>query len=111
VEYTLGAATVGLLWVLLSATGACRPGLGARFSRGLARFSYTLYVVHLPLCVLVAALVLGDARWYPTAAHLAAGAAILILLIGYACGVAWLTEFRTDRVRGWAESLLRREPA
>jgi len=103
VDYILAAATFGMLWVILSATSTSRSWIGASFSRGLARFSYTLYVVHLPLCVLLAALILGDARWSPTMPHLAMGAGIFLALIGYAYGVARLTEFRTDRLRRWVE--------
>jgi len=104
VDYLLAAATFGMLWVLLSATSAARPWAGERLSRELARFSYTLYLVHMPFSVLVASFLLGDARWFPDVPHLFFGAAILLLVIAYAYGVARLTEFHTDQVRRWIEA-------
>lgn len=103
VDYILGAATFGLLWVMLSARTECRPSVSEWFSRGLARFSYTLYVAHMPLCVLLAALIVGDSRWWPTGAHLAGGVGVFGVLVGYAYALAWATEFKTARVRGWIE--------
>ena len=103
VDYILGAATFGLLWVMLSAGSESRPSAGERFSRGLARFSYTLYVAHMPLCVLLAALLVGDSRWWPTGAHLLGGVGVFGILLGYAYALAWMTEFRTAKLRGWLE--------
>jgi len=103
VDYILGAATFGLLWVMLSAGSESRPSAGERFSRGLARFSYTLYVAHMPLCVLLAAWLVGDSRWWPTGAHLLGGVGVFGILLGYAYALAWMTEFRTAKLRGWLE--------
>jgi hypothetical protein len=63
-------------------------------------------VGHTPLCVLLAALLIGDARWVPTTLHLLTAAGALLVLLGYAYGVAHLTEFQTDRVRRWLEPRL-----
>ncbi len=103
-DYILAAATATLMWTLLCASQTAPAGaLKVRFSRGLARFSYTLYVVHFPLLMLIAALVVGDRRWQPTAAHIAAGLGILAVTVAYAYGIAALTEFRTVPVRMWVE--------
>ncbi len=103
----LAAATATLMWTLLSASQTAPTATGkVRFSRGLARFSYTLYVVHFPLLMLIAALVVGDRRWQPTSAHIAAGFGILAVTVAYAYGIAALTEFQTDPVRTWAERRL-----
>jgi hypothetical protein len=45
----------------------------------------------------------GETRWQPDAQHLLYGLGALLLAIAYAYGVASLTEFRTDKVRGWVE--------
>ena len=44
-----------------------------------------------------------ETRWQPDARHLLYGLGALLLAIGYAYVVASLTEFRTDKVRGWVE--------
>jgi peptidoglycan/LPS O-acetylase OafA/YrhL len=106
-DYVLAVATAILMWTLLCASQtAPAAALKVRFSRGLARFSYTLYVVHFPLLMLIAALVVGDRRWQPTSVHIAAGLGILAVTVAYAYGIAALTEFRTDRVRVWVERRL-----
>ena len=106
VDYILGVATFVFLWVLLSARSAYKPSTAVSLSRELSKFSYTLYVAHMPLCVLLAALLVGDARWTPTPLHLLYGFLVLATLLAYAYGVARLTEFRTDRVRSWIEPRL-----
>lgn len=101
-DYFLGGCTAVLLWTLLSASAvAPASAAGVRFSRGLACFSYTLYLVHFPVLTLIAALVVGDQRWQPTLPHIAAALGILVVTLGYAYAVAALTEFHTDRVRRW----------
>jgi peptidoglycan/LPS O-acetylase OafA/YrhL len=106
-DYILAAATAILMWTLLSASQAAPAAAGkVRFSRGLARFSYTLYVVHFPLLMLIAALVVGNRRWQPTSVHIAAGLGILAVTVAYAYGIAALTEFHTDPVRTWVERRL-----
>ena len=106
-DYLLGCATAVFLWTLLTAAGSAPAAATmVRFSRRLARFSYTLYLVHFPLLTLIAALVVGERRWQPTLPHCAAALGILAATIAYAWGVAALTEFHTDAVRGWVERKL-----
>ncbi len=102
-DYILGVATVLFLWLLLGAKGTAPVNVGVHLARVGARFSYTLYLVHVPFLVLLTALIAGDARWQPDVRHLLYGVAALLLAIGYAYVVACLTEFRTDKVRGWVE--------
>jgi peptidoglycan/LPS O-acetylase OafA/YrhL len=104
IDYTLGCVTVIFLWILLSATSPAQPSFGERSARTLSRFSFTLYVCHTPLLVLLVALILGDTRWNPNLPHLLAGAGLLALCLLYAYLVGSLTEFRTDRVRSWLEA-------
>jgi peptidoglycan/LPS O-acetylase OafA/YrhL len=102
-------ATVLLIWVLLSARSRADERTSwVRFSRALARFSYTLYVIHVPILALAAALTLGGSRWVPDAAHLAIGTGILLLTAGFAFIVARVTEFHTEEVRQSVEKLLGR---
>lgn len=106
-DYILAGGTAALIWTLLSASQPAPAAAGqVRFSRGLARFSYSLYVVHFPFLTLIAALLVGDRRWQPTPLHIAAALGILAVTLAYAYGIASLTEFHTDRVRRWVERSL-----
>ena len=106
-DYFLTAATCALLYILLSATGPCRPSTGERASRKLASFSYTLYVVHMPFLLFLTAIVARDSRWQADPRHLLYAAGLLLLTLGYAYSVASVTEFHTDTVRRWVERGLR----
>jgi peptidoglycan/LPS O-acetylase OafA/YrhL len=105
-DYLLTVFTFLLLWILLSATNISRPSVGERTSRELARFSYTLYVVHMPFLLFVTALTAGNGRWVPDLLHIGEGLGILLLALAYAYGVATVAEFRTDTVRRWIERRL-----
>lgn len=103
-DYLFAIATFLFLLVLLGAQGeAADRNLTTRFWRTFARFSYTLYVVHLPFLILISALLLHASRWRPDAAHLLAAAGPLVLALGLAFVVGSFTEFRTDKVRRWIE--------
>ena len=104
-DYILAVLTFAFLWILLSAKEPSRPSLAERSARELSRFSFTLYVAHTPLATLLVALILGDTRWVPTAAHLLFGFGLLAVLLAYSYGVAAVTEFNTDR---WRRGLERR---
>ena len=103
-DYILGVATLLFLWVLLSATSPSEDSAGEKGARELSRFSYTLYVCHIPLCVLLAAALVGDNRWSPDPIHILIALGVLVLLVAYAYGLAYLTEFRTDRIRRFLEA-------
>ncbi len=107
-DYILGVATATLIWILLCASQTAPTATGyERLARRLAGFSYTLYVVHFPFLMLIAALVVGNRRWQPTLVHIAAGLGILAVTVVYAYAVASLTEFHTVPVRRWVEQHLR----
>ncbi|MGB6134007.1 MAG: acyltransferase [Acidobacteriaceae bacterium] len=103
-DYILGSATFVLLWSFLSARSPAGNPLWVRFARSTAGFSYTLYLVHLPLLVFIASVTVGDSRWQPKSVHILTALLILAVAIGYAWLVAFLTEFRTADVRRWVEA-------
>jgi peptidoglycan/LPS O-acetylase OafA/YrhL len=103
-DYMLAIATFLFLWTLLSATEISKASFYEKISRELARFSYTLYVVHMPFLLLLTAWVAGNARWIPNLFHSMAGIGILALAIVYAYGIATITEFRTDALRRRVEA-------
>jgi peptidoglycan/LPS O-acetylase OafA/YrhL len=105
-DYLLGIATFFFILCLLNDTTAAPSTRWVGLSRVGARFSYTLYVVHFPLLLLLTSLLVGDSRWYPDPRHILLAVLPLVAVICYAYGVAWLTEFRTDQVRPWVESFI-----
>jgi peptidoglycan/LPS O-acetylase OafA/YrhL len=106
-DYVLAALTLGYLWILLSAQNPHDPkAFTARISREGARFSYTLYAAHLPFLILGVSLLAGDSRWYPSPSKILLGLGLVALVVIYAYGLAYFTEFRTDGVRMRLERLL-----
>jgi peptidoglycan/LPS O-acetylase OafA/YrhL len=101
-DYALGVVTFAFLWILLGAQGRSEGRWYVQPSRTIAGFSYTLYLVHVPMLIFLTALLAGESRWQPDAKHLAIGFPLLPLVIGYAYVVAKCTEFRTAAVRDWA---------
>lgn len=108
--FAVGATFGLLLWTLVS--GAFRaPG----FLRPVATFgamgSYSLYVTHFPLLLLIAALFVPSQPMQPS--FVAWGAVFLLTLvaIAYAQLFALLTERQTSTVRRLATSLLGLRPA
>jgi peptidoglycan/LPS O-acetylase OafA/YrhL len=75
--------------------------LYARISRRMAKCSYTLYLVHMPILVFISALWMRETRWKPHGKYLVAGIAIALFVFGYSLIVAFFTERRTDMVRQW----------
>jgi peptidoglycan/LPS O-acetylase OafA/YrhL len=102
-DYLLAVATAVLLWIFMSGTSVAPANNTVRTIRFLARGSFSLYVVHMPLLAFIAAYLVGNSRWQPTPIHLLMGSTILALTLVYAFLVAYFTEFRTDRVRRYIE--------
>jgi peptidoglycan/LPS O-acetylase OafA/YrhL len=106
-DYVFGAITFLFFWVILSAREPVGDSPANRLARQTARFSYTLYVVHIPLLLLLTAWLVGDRVGSPTdPRHDALALAVLAALMVYAYLVASITEFRTDRIRAWLERRL-----
>jgi peptidoglycan/LPS O-acetylase OafA/YrhL len=106
-DYLLGALTFLFFWVMLSA----RQHHGTRWYvslvRQTARCSYTIYVVHMPLLLLLTALIAGDRLWSPTyLPRTLIAFAVLMVLLAYCLLMAACTEFHTDRIRFWVERRL-----
>ncbi len=82
--------------------------VGAAFSR-LAAFSFTLYLVHLPLLVFIRAGLQyhGRALWQPSVVHLVIAAAMVVGVVLVAFAVSLVTEAQTDRVRKWVAGIIR----
>jgi len=102
-DYILGLATFVFVWLLLGSRSEAPANRGVQISRTVARFSYSLYLLHVPFLIFLKAMVGGESRWQPDARHVLFGLVILSLTMAYAFTIASATEFRTDQVRGWVE--------
>jgi len=109
-DYVLGVAIMVLVysilhWATVSPTGWTRTMI--QYS---ARSSYTLYLVHLPLLILLTAWI-GQPRWEPNSKTLSYSLLVFIAVLGYAGVVYLLFEKHTDALRRWLHSnLLRKTP-
>ena len=81
-------------------------GAGGRVlsaAAGSAHYSYSLYAIHMPIVVLLAAILVPDVsdRWVLAPGTILAFLAIIVLLEALAAAFAAVTESRTDTVRRW----------
>lgn len=67
----------------------------------LAGFSFSLYVLHYPLVLLLSFALLAGQRWKPDGVHMFAGMGVVMLMMLYAYSISRLTEARTSNVRQW----------
>jgi peptidoglycan/LPS O-acetylase OafA/YrhL len=96
----LVGGSFGLLVLsLLSWNTVCKWGLYHKLASGLAGFSYSLYVFHLPIIVFLAAFLLSDSRWQPTFPRVAFGFFLLISVAFITFLLSRLTEVHTDVLR------------
>jgi peptidoglycan/LPS O-acetylase OafA/YrhL len=99
-DYILGFVVTALIHVVLSCARTPMPRVYDQTAKFLSRSSYTLYLVHVPFLVLLAAWV-GQTRWIPTPLHVSFGVAIFAVVFLYAQLVWFFFEKRTDSVRNW----------
>ncbi len=74
---------------------------GQRIAKTFAGFSYSLYVLHFPMLLLIRAARRDGSYWQPDAIHLFWGGVISIGVLLYAFGIAEVTEKKTSAVRSW----------
>lgn len=87
------------LYTLLLGTRENVSPAYVHWTKKLAGFSYTLYLTHFPALLLLRGLLNPQGNWQPDARHLAYASAIALVMLGYAYGVAELTEAHTASVR------------
>ncbi|MBY0456282.1 MAG: acyltransferase [Gemmataceae bacterium] len=95
-----------LLYGLKHNTGPVRLIRLRRAVAGFADFSYTLYLVHLPLLIFLRACLTYEVAWAPSAVAWAKLFAIVCGVTVYAYLVSLATERQTDKLRRWIESRL-----
>ena len=99
-DYVLGIMVSVLIYVVLSCSRTPMPKAYNLTSHALSRSSYTLYLVHVPLLVFIAAWIAGVRR-IPNAQSVLEGCAIFVVVMLYAQVVWFFFEKRTDTIRGW----------
>lgn len=97
----LGFVFAALVYCLLHRAETDLGGLYARLAKGLAGFSYTLYLVHFPVLAFGWAVWTYQAPWPVDAPHLGYTLGILVAVLMYAYAISRLTEAQTDHVRRW----------
>ncbi|HEX3471581.1 MAG TPA: acyltransferase [Silvibacterium sp.] len=97
-DYVLGIAVAALMYAVLSCSRTSMPSAYNWTAEVLSRSSYTLYLVHVPFLVFLAAW-MAQARWVPTPGHVLIGCAIFAVVMLYAQLVWFLFEKRTDSLR------------
>jgi peptidoglycan/LPS O-acetylase OafA/YrhL len=101
---TVADVTIGLcfaLWIYVLTQGSrvdVSP-IYAKTARTLAAFSYTLYLTHFPVLLILRGMLDPQGNWQPDVKHLCYGLAIALLVLGFAYLVAEFTEARTAVVR------------
>lgn len=98
------------MYCTLEATERKLSTVYTKLARLLSGFSYTLYLTHLPLVLLLCAFVTHGNAWRPDVVHLCYGSAIVIGALIFAYFIAQLTEARTASARKMVLNLLLREP-
>jgi peptidoglycan/LPS O-acetylase OafA/YrhL len=103
----LGLSFSFLLYCLVHLRTPVGSLLYQRIATGFSRFSYTLYVSHLPFLTFVTAILITP--WHPwrkDAPHLLAAVLVVCVTYGYSFGLYLLFESNTDRVRRWINERL-----
>jgi peptidoglycan/LPS O-acetylase OafA/YrhL len=104
-DFLLGLSFATALYVLLIINPPVPHPLYGKVAKRLAQCSYTLYLVHVPALVFLAACLTQSGRFQPDFWHLALGALVFSAVFAYAYGVASLTEGRTEALRQGLEKL------
>jgi peptidoglycan/LPS O-acetylase OafA/YrhL len=107
IDYFTGVSFALTLYVLLhnqlpvaNGQSSATSGAYAKLARGLAGCSYTLYLTHLPILVFIRGA--GTAEpWLPDGYHMVLAFLLTVLCLGFAFGIAKVTEARTAAVRDY----------
>ena len=98
-DYLNGAAFALVLYVILHDQSRERTGVYAWTARELAGFSYTLYVVHIPVLIFLRAAWLPDRPWPAAPGYYVLALGLSAGVIVYAYAISRVTERRTAAVR------------
>jgi len=102
-DYVLGVIIALFVYCLLYFTRSSNLGWARGFIKHSANSSYTLYLVHLPLLILVTAWI-GQPRWEPNGVALFYAALVFFGVLSYAQILYLMFEKHTDSLRRWLKS-------
>jgi peptidoglycan/LPS O-acetylase OafA/YrhL len=102
-DIVIGLLVTGLIWVTLHCAPKSLPSWYVWLSQRAAHSSYTLYLIHVPILILLKAS-LNLPRSAPSGPALLVNIAVLIVIVIYAQLVYELFEKNTDRLRNWIRS-------
>jgi peptidoglycan/LPS O-acetylase OafA/YrhL len=98
-DFMIGACFALWLYVLIQGSRVDVSPAYSKTARTLAGFSYTLYLTHFPVLLLLRGLLDPRGNWLPDLRHLLYGLAIALLMLSFAYLVAEFTEARTGVIR------------
>jgi len=98
-DYMIGLSFALWLYTLIHGASEDVFPAYANSARTLSGFSYTLYLTHFPVLLLLRGLLDPRGNWQPDLPHLLRGLGIALLMLAYAYFVAEFTEARTTSVR------------
>ncbi|MGC4081728.1 MAG: acyltransferase family protein [Vicinamibacterales bacterium] len=104
-DFLVGIAFAVALYVLVQDR---RPDTSSRYrvlATRTAAFSYTLYVVHMPMLMFLRAALNDGPQWSAGVGTTAAAMLIFVVLVGYAWVIWYCCESRTAIVRAWVSRL------
>ena len=104
-DYVLGLVVSAFIFVVLSCSRTPMPKAYNWTSHAMSRSSYTLYLVHVPLLVFLAAYI-SESRWTPDLQHIVRGIGVFALVMFYAQLVWFFFENRTDAIRAKIKPLV-----
>jgi peptidoglycan/LPS O-acetylase OafA/YrhL len=108
-DFTLSLSCALFVWMSARDNRITKPTLVVGAARNFAGWSYSLYLLHMPLLVLIASFLAGaSGQWYPDGRHLFIAIAVLLVVLAYAYLVSLVTEKRTPALRSWIEAQFRR---
>jgi peptidoglycan/LPS O-acetylase OafA/YrhL len=99
-DFALAIIVFFFMYFLLHLKGhSGRWNIYNRIASTLAGFSYTLYLVHLPVLIFLRAWLLPSSRWQPDFLHLCLAAIVFMTVFLYAFLLSRMTEVKTDNLR------------
>lgn len=98
-DFVIGISSTVFIYTLLQDKSPSQSGIYNTLVDKLSGFSYTLYLVHLPLLVFCQAWFIHNQRWQPNMMYLGAGIIMLAIIILYAFLISSVTEAKTEDMR------------
>jgi peptidoglycan/LPS O-acetylase OafA/YrhL len=98
-DFTIGLCFAFWIYALIQISREDVSEAYAKAAKTLAGCSYTLYLTHFPVLLLLRAVLNPSGTWQPDPLHLVYAFAIALLMLAYAYVVAEFTEARTGVVR------------